>query len=112
MLIQIAKDVDVVAAKQISSLGPIKLEFINFIDKDQEELKKLRWEAMMLVTKANEYAIKAELKNKRDFNKLSYEEQWKVKENFYMDCLANMEDGKADILARLLEQMIDKHMKI
>lgn len=111
MLKQITKNEDVVVMDNKVSLdGPRKIKLEEYIVAEYEEIKKLRWEAMMLVTKANEYAIKAKRANRSRFKDLTFEQQWRVKEQFYKEWLEDIDDDKADKMVQLLTIMVDKHM--
>ena len=103
---------DLVLIQDIKISKPIntKLELKNYVVEQYLEYKMLKWEAMQLLGKANEYAFKAELKHKKEFKKLPQHIQYEAKEKFFIDCISKMSDEKADILASLLTEMVDKHM--
>ena len=94
----------------INTFGPIKPFLKSYVIKEYEEIKMLKWEALQLVAKANEYAIKEELRYRKEFKKLPEYIQYEAKEKFFKDYLENMDDDKADLLAKLLSIMIDKNI--
>ena len=101
---------DLVLIQDIKISKPIntKLELKNYVVEQYLEYKMLKWEAMQLLGKANEYAFKAELKHKKEFKKLPQHIQHEAKEKFFIDCISKMSDEKADILAEILEDIVNK----
>ena len=106
----ITKAEDLVLIHDINISKPIniKLELKNYVVEQYLEYKMLKWEAMQLLGKANEYAFKAELKHKKEFKKLPQHIQHEAKEKFFIDCISKMSDEKADILAEILEDIVNK----
>ena len=109
MLQTITRVEDLVLIQEVNVLGPIKSKFKDNMIQQYLEIKLLKWEAMELVRKANEYAIKTELMHKKEFKKLPHHIQYETKEKFFKDYLSKMSDEKADLLAALLDEMIDKY---
>ena len=90
----------------INTFGPIKPFLKSYVIKEYRDITMLKWEALQLVAKANEYAIKAELRHRKQFNELPLNIQYDAKEKFFKDHLENMDDDKADVLTKLLSIMI------
>ena len=110
MLQTITRVEDLVLIQEVNVLGPIKSKFKDNMIQQYLEIKLLKWEAMELVRKANEYAIKTELMHKKEFKKLPHHIQYETKEKFFIDYISKMSDEKADMLSEVLDEMIKKHI--
>ena len=110
MLQAITRAEDLVSIQEVKVLGDIKSKFKNDMIQQYLEIKLLKWEAMELVRKANEYAIKAELMHRKEFKKLPDYIQYEAKEKFFIDYVSKMSDEKADMLSEVLDEMIKKHI--
>jgi hypothetical protein len=110
MLQAITRAEDLVSIQEVNVLGNIKSKFKNDMIQQYLEIKLLKWEAMELVRKANEYAIKAELMHRKEFKKLPDYIQYEAKEKFFIDYVSKMSDEKADMLSEVLDEMIKKHI--
>ena len=110
MLQAITRTEDLVSIQEVNILGDIKSKFKNDMIQQYLEIKLLKWEAMELVRKANEYAIKAELMHRKEFKKLPDYIQYEAKEKFFIDYVSKMSDEKADMLSEVLDEMIKKHI--
>ena len=110
MLQAITRAEDLVSIQEVNVLGDIKSKFKNDMIQQYLEIKLLKWEAMELVRKANEYAIKAELMHRKEFKKLPDYIQYEAKENFFIDYISKMSDEKADMLSDVLDEMIKKYI--
>ena len=110
MLQAITRAEDLVSIQEVNVLGDIKSKFKNDMIQQYLEIKLLKWEAMELVRKANEYAIKAELMHRKEFKKLPDYIQYEAKEKFFIDYVSKMSDEKADMLSEVLDEMIKKHI--
>ena len=110
MLQAITRAEDLVSIQEVNVLGDIKSKFKNDMIQQYLEIKLLKWEAMELVRKANEYAIKAELMHRKEFKKLPHHIQYESKEKFFIDYVSKMSDEKADMLSEVLDEMIKKHI--
>ena len=105
-----AEDLVLIHDINISKPINIKSQLQNYVIEQYLEYKMLKWEAMQLLGKANEYAFKAEFKHKKEFKKLPQHIQYEAKEKFFIDCISKMSDEKADILASVLTEMVDKYI--
>ena len=110
MLQAITRAEDLVSIQEVNVLGDIKSKFKDDMIQQYLEIKLLKWEAMELVRKANEYAIKAELMHRKEFKKLPDYIQYEAKEKFFIDYVSKMSDEKADMLSEVLDEMIKKHI--
>ena len=110
MLQAITRAEDLVSIQEVNLSGDIKSKFKNDMIQQYLEIKLLKWEAMELVRKANEYAIKAELMHRKEFKKLPDYIQYEAKEKFFIDYVSKMSDEKADMLSEVLDEMIKKHI--
>ena len=110
MLQAITRAEDLVSIQEVNVLGDIKSKFKDDMIQQYLEIKLLKWEAMELVRKANEYAIKAELMHRKEFKKLPHYIQYEAKEKFFIDYVSKMSDEKADMLSEVLDEMIKKHI--
>lgn len=110
MLQAVTRAEDLVSIQEVNVLGDIKNKFKDDIIQQYLEIKLLKWEAMELVRKANEYAIKAELMHRKEFKKLPDYIQYEAKEKFFIDYVSKMSDEKADMLSEVLDEMIKKHI--
>ena len=110
MLQAITRAEDLVSIQEVNVLGDIKSKFKNDMIQQYLEIKLLKWEAMELVRKANEYAIKAELMHRKEFKNLPKHIQHEAKEKFFTDYISKMSNEKADMLVELLDEMINKHV--
>ena len=110
MLQAVTRAEDLVSIQEVNVLGDIKSKFKNDMIQQYLEIKLLKWEAMELVRKANEYAIKAELMHRKEFKKLPDYIQYEAKEKFFIDYVSKMSDEKADMLSEVLDEMIKKHI--
>ena len=110
MLQAITRAEDLVSIQEVNLSGDIKSKFKNDMIQQYLEIKLLKWEAMELVRKANEYAIKAELMHRKEFKKLPDYIQYEAKEKFFIDYISKMSDEKADMLSEVLDEMIKKHI--
>ena len=110
MLQAITRAEDLVSIQEVNVLGDIKSKFKDNMIQQYLEIKLLKWEAMELVRKANEYAIKAELMHRKEFKKLPDYIQYEAKEKFFIDYVSKMSDEKADMLSEVLDEMIKKHI--
>ena len=106
----ITKTEDLVLIQEVNVLGDVKSKFKDDMIQQYLEIKLLKWEAMELVRKANEYAIKAELMHRKEFKKLPDHIQYEAKEKFFIDYVSKMSDEKADMLSEVLDEMIKKHI--
>ena len=109
MLQAITRAEDLVSIQEVNVLGDIKSKFKDNMIQQYLEIKLLKWEAMELVRKANEYAIKVELMHRKEFKKLPDYIQYEAKEKFFIDYVSKMSDEKADMLVELLDEMINKY---
>lgn len=100
----------IVTISEVNTVEPIKVQLKEYMLNEYEEIKQMKWEAIMLVKRANEYAIRKELESGRRFDSLPFQEQWKVKEKFYQDWLKNIDDDRAERLVELMTIMIDEHL--
>lgn len=105
-----AKDLVLIQDIKISKPVNLKLELKNYVIEKDIEYKLLKWEAMQLLGKANEYAFRAEFMHRKEFKKLPEHIQYETKEKFFTDCISKISDKKADILAEILTEIIDKKM--
>lgn len=110
MLQAVTRAEDLVSIQEVNVLGDIKSKFKDNMIQQYLEIKLLKWEAMELVRKANEYAIKAELMHRKEFKKLPDYIQYEAKEKFFIDYVSKMSDEKADMLSEVLDEMIKKHI--
>ena len=110
MLQAITRAEDLVSIQEVNVLGDIKSKFKDDMIQQYLEIKLLKWEAMELVRKANEYAIKVELMHRKEFKKLPDHIQYEAKEKFFIDYVSKMSDEKADMLSEVLDEMIKKHI--
>ena len=110
MLQAITRAEDLVSIQEVNVLGDIKSKLKDDMIQQYLEIKLLKWEAMELVRKANEYAIKAELMHRKEFKKLPDYIQYEAKEKFFIDYVSKMSDEKADMLSEVLDEMIKKHI--
>jgi translation initiation factor IF-2 len=110
MLQAITRAEDLVSIQEVNVLGDMKSKFKDDMIQQYLEIKLLKWEAMELVRKANEYAIKAELMHRKEFKKLPDYIQYEAKEKFFIDYVSKMSDEKADMLSEVLDEMIKKHI--
>ena len=110
MLQAVTRAEDLVSIQEVNVLGDIKSKFKDDMIQQYLEIKLLKWEAMELVRKANEYAIKAELMHRKEFKKLPHHIQYEAKEKFFIDYVSKMSDEKADMLSEVLDEMIKKHI--
>lgn len=110
MLQAVTRAEDLVSIQEVNVLGDIKSKFKDDMIQQYLEIKLLKWEAMELVRKANEYAIKAELMHRKEFKKLPDYIQYEAKEKFFIDYVSKMSDEKADMLSEVLDEMIKKHI--
>lgn len=110
MLQAVTRAEDLVSIQEVNVLGDIKRKFKDNMIQQYLEIKLLKWEAMELVRKANEYAIKAELMHRKEFKKLPDYIQYEAKEKFFIDYVSKMSDEKADMLSEVLDEMIKKHI--
>ena len=101
---------DLVLIQEVSVLGDIKSKLKDDMIQQYREINLLKWEAMKLVRKANEYAIKAELMHRKEFKKLPDHIQYEAKEKFFIDYISKMSDEKADMLSDVLDEMIKKYI--
>ncbi|WP_195938689.1 hypothetical protein [Romboutsia sp. 1001713B170131_170501_G6] len=107
MFKQVIKDKEIVEVAEVNSFKvTYKNDFINYITKDHEETKRLKWEAWMLVKKANEHAAKYEIKAKKRMKHMTEDEAFLIKEEFFEKHVRDMDDEKAHRLGDLLEVMI------
>ena len=110
MLQAVTRAEDLVSIQEVNVLGDIKSKFKDNMIQQYLEIKLLKWEAMELVRKANEYAIKAELMHRKEFKKLPDYIQYEAKEKFFIDYVSKMSDEKADMLSDVLDEMIKKYI--
>ena len=110
MLQAITRAEDLVSIQEVNVLGDMKSKFKDDMIQQYLEIKLLKWEAMELVRKANEYAIKAELMHRKEFKKLPDYIQYEAKEKFFIDYVSKMSDEKADMLSEVLDEMIKKYI--
>ena len=110
MLQAITRAEDLILIPEVNTVGPIKNKLKYDMTQQYIEIKLLKWEAMELLTKANEYAIKAELMHRKEFKNLPKHIQHEAKEKFFIDYISKISDEKADILVELLDEMINKHV--
>lgn len=104
---QITLDKEIVEISEVNSFKvTYKNDFINYVTMDHEETKKLKWEAWMLIKKANEHAAKYEIKAKKRISNMSENEASLIKEEFFEKHIRGMDDKKAHRLGELLEKMI------
>ena len=82
MLQAITRAEDLVSIQEVNVLGDIKSKFKNDMIQQYLEIKLLKWEAMELVRKANEYAIKAELMHRKEFKNYHIIFNTNLKRNF------------------------------
>ena len=102
---------DLVLIHEVNTIGPLKGKLKEYVIKEYEEIKMLKWEALELVRKANEYSLKVEFIYRKKFNELPDNIQYQAKEKFFIDYLKDMPDEKADKLAEVLDLMVNKHLK-
>ena len=93
MLQTVTRAEDLILVQEINVLGPIKSKFKDNMIQQYLEIKLLKWEAMELVRKANEYAIKTELMHKKEFKKLPYEYSAAIGFSMIVDDLKLVEDA-------------------
>ena len=106
----ITKAEDLVLIHDINISKPIniKKEMQDYVALQDLEYKMLKWEALRLVGKANEYAFKTELRYRKKFKKLPDHIQYEAKEKFFKENIMHMSDEKADLLAEILEDIVNK----
>ena len=103
-----AEDLILIHDINISKPINIKKEMQDYVALQDLEYKMLKWEALRLVGKANEYAFKTELRYRKEFKKLPDHIQYEAKEKFFKENIMHMSDEKADLLAEILEDIVNK----
>lgn len=107
MLKQVTPDINIVEVGAVNRLKSIyKVDFINYITKDHKEIKKLKWEVMMLVKKANEHALAHEIRSRKSIKDMTEEEAYAIRQDFFERYIKDITDEKADRLIELLDLMI------
>jgi hypothetical protein len=103
-----AEDLVLIHDIKISKPINIKSELQAYVVQQDLEYKMLKWEALRLVGKANEYAFKTELRYRKEFKKLPDHIQYEAREKFFKENIMHMSDEKADLLAEILEDIVNK----
>lgn len=81
----------------------INLQKFNEID---EEVKKEKWEAVMLINKCIEHTMRYERELRKSKDEMTEEEQYFIKEDFYKKYLFSLGEEKSTRLINLIDSMI------
>lgn len=97
----------------VSVVGPIifknhKLNNIEKFDAIEEDVKKERWEAVMLINKCIKHTMHYEKVLKKEKDAMTEDEQLLVKDEFYKKYLYKLGEEKRNRLINLIDTMILK----
>lgn len=95
----------------VSVTGPVvlnKCKIINFqkFNEIEDEVKKEKWEAVMLINKCIEHTMRYERELRKSKDEMTEEEQYLIKEDFYKKYLFSLGEEKSTRLINLIDSMI------